>query len=322
MAVFFSELAFDANNLDFNAPFRTTHTVTEVGVGSVPFDFPAVPVGLSTFEVPSHTIAFSMGIRVDWGGNRVIALGGDGFVYDDQGDLVGGTATAMFVSNAGLPAAAVLGFALSAADCNAVTQTAATGDDIALFNRMFTGNDLIGLSAQNDVFNSGPGRDLIVDTGGSDKINAGGGNDLVLSGKGNDRVDASLGNDVVAGGAGNDRILGGAGLDILWAGVGSDTVTGGLGADAFLFKAGDGTASITDFNAAEDQILFMGPASGLANLSIVKAGSDVRITFSDVTVLLLDTLRSEVTLADVTVGGNAALATAADAFFAGWDYVA
>ena len=322
MAAFFSDLAFNPNNLDFNAPFRTTHTVSEVAGGSFPFQLPPMPVGTATYQIPEHTVGFTVGLRVAWGSDQVLALGGDGFAYDGQGDLVGGIATTLFVLNAGGAAAAVVGFALSAATCYGVTQTASTTDDIALFNQIFGGNDFITLSAENDVFNAGSGRDLVFDQGGADRINAGGGNDLVQAGKGNDRVDAGLGNDVVLGGAGNDVVQGGVGNDVIWVGVGSDTVTGGLGADRFLFKAGDGLAEITDFNAADDQILFMGPASGLTNLTIASAGGDVRITFSDVTVLLRDTLRSEVTLADITIGGNAALAAAADAFFIGWDYIA
>jgi Ca2+-binding RTX toxin-like protein len=290
--------------------------------GSFPFALPDIPVGTATYPIPEHTYAFAVATRVDWGSEQVQALGGDGFAYDGQGDLVGGTATALFISNAGIAAAVVLGFSLNAASCYGVTQTASTADDIALFNQIFTGNDLIALSAENDVFNAGLGRDLVIDQGGADRINAGGGNDLVQAGKGNDRVDAGLGNDVVLGGAGNDVVQGGTGADVIWAGVGSDTVAGGLGADAFLFKAGDGTAVITDFSAADDQILFMGPKSGLANLHMMQMGADLKITFSDVTVILRDTLRSEVTLADVAAGGNAALATAADAFFLNWDYVA
>lgn len=320
MAVFFSDLAFNPNNLDFNAPFRTTHTVSEVAGGSFLFQLPPMPVGTATYQIPEHTFAFTMATRVVWGSDQVLALGGDGFAYDGQGDLVGGTATTLYLSNAGGAAAAVLGFALSAATCYGVTQTGSTTDDIALFNQIFVGNDLITLSAENDVFNAGLGRDLVIDQGGADRISAGGGNDLVQAGKGNDRVDASLGNDVVLGGAGNDTVLGGAGQDLLWAGTGSDTLTGGTGVDAFLFKAGDGAAVITDFNAADDQILYMGPVSGLANLHMQQVGADLKITFADVTVILLATLRSEVTLADVAIGGNAALATAADAFFLNWDY--
>ncbi len=322
MALFNADMAFNPNTLDFNAPFRTTHTVSEVAGGSAFFQLPAIPVGTATYQIPEHTFAFTMATRVVWGSDQVQALGGDGFAYDDQGDLTGGTATTLFLSNAGAAAAMVLGFSLSAAGCYDVTQTASTADDIALFNQIFVGNDLITLSAENDVFNAGAGRDLVIDQGGADRIKAGGGNDLVQAGKGNDRVDAGTGNDVVQGGAGNDVVQGGAGADVIWVGVGSDTVTGGLGADRFLFKAGDGTAVITDFSAADDQILFMGSNSGLGNLTIVKVGADVRITFSDVTVILLDTLRSEVTLADITIGGNAALATAAGAFFLNWDYVA
>lgn len=320
MATFFSENAFNVTTLDFNEPFREPHSTTQVGSGSLPFNLPSIDIGSATYDLPSHTFAFSGGTRVVWGGIHVAVIAGDGFAYGASGELVAGTATVLVDLNNNNMDFAVVGFSASAVAFAAASQTASNVDDIALFNQIFTGNDLITLSAFNDVFNSGAGQDLIYDQGGNDKINAGSANDFVLSGKGIDRVDAGTGNDVVMGGAGNDRIDGGIGADMIWAGTGSDTVTGGAGADAFLFKSGDGAATITDFNAADDQILFMGPGSTLANLSIVRDGANLRITFSDVTVILLNTLRSEVTPDDIATGGNAALATAADAFFLNWDY--
>lgn len=323
MAALVVSLAFDVKDLDFNAPFRTTFATTLLsGEEGGWIDLPDVVIGTVSYAIPALNTGFTSGLRNDWGGSRSQFLVGDGFTYAPDQSLIGGTASLAGGSVNGEVFFGLAAFSAPAVDWAAASRTAANADDIAVFNAALTGNDRVILSAFNDVLNSGLGRDLIIDKGGADRIVAGGGNDVVLVGKGNDSADGGLGNDVVIGALGNDTVLGGAGDDIIWGGVGSDTLTGGLGADGFLFKAGDGSASITDFNAAEDQILFMGPVSGLANLNIVRFGDNVRITFSDVSVLLLNTLRSEVTLADIAVGGATALNTATAAFFDGWDYSA
>ena len=322
MALFNSDFAYNSNLLDFNEPFRSGHEISELGGRTLNFPMPVLPIGAADYQIPPVEITVQSIWRVTWGVNNEAQLEGNDIVYGAGSSVVGGTARVLFLQHDEAANYAFAGFSLDAADVWAATQTASNADDKALVVQILAGNDLVALSDFDDVFNSGAGRDLIVDGLGSDRINAGSGNDVVLAGRGNDRVDGSVGQDLVVGGAGSDQIAGGAGRDVIWSGTGNDTVTGGPGVDTFLFKAGDGLAEITDFNAADDQILFMGPASGLTNLTIARAGGDVRITFSDVTVLLRDTLRSEVTLADITIGGNAALAAAADAFFLDWDYIA
>ena len=320
MALFNSNFAYNPDFLDFNEPFRSLHTTSELSGANHSFSFPMVPIGSVNYEVGAFGFLVESGLQVTWGVNNEAFLMGNGLTFGTDGAITGGTARVLFLQHDDALNYGFLGIAVAAEDVWAASQTLSNADDKALVVQILSGNDLVALSDFDDVFNSGAGRDLIVDELGSDRINAGGGNDVVVAGKGNDRVDGSLGNDVVLGGAGNDKIVGGIGRDLIWGGTGSDTLTGGLGVDSFLFKAGDGLAEITDFNAADDQILFMGPNSGLANLTIVKAGNNVRITFSDVTVILLDTLRSEVTVADIAIGGNAALAAAVDAFFVDWTY--
>ena len=66
---------------------------------------------------------------------------------------------------------------------------------------------------------------------------------------------------VVTGTAGNDRLTGTTGNDLIRGGNGDDRLTGRAGADTFVFGADarDGNRdrdTITDFNAAEDTILF------------------------------------------------------------------
>lgn len=66
---------------------------------------------------------------------------------------------------------------------------------------------------------------------------------------------------LVQGTAGNDRLVGTAGDDLIRGGDGDDRLTGGAGEDTFVFGADarDGNRDrdvITDFNAAEDTIVF------------------------------------------------------------------
>jgi Ca2+-binding RTX toxin-like protein len=66
---------------------------------------------------------------------------------------------------------------------------------------------------------------------------------------------------LIEGTAGNDRLFGTAGDDLIRGGGGDDRLTGRAGADTFVFGADARDAdrdrdTITDFNAAEDTIVF------------------------------------------------------------------
>ena len=80
----------------------------------------------------------------------------------------------------------------------------------------------------------------------------------IVLGTGNDTVDLSAdtsgmtvntnsGDDSVIGGTGDDTISGGSGDDTISGGTGDDVLTGGLGNDDFVYAAGDGADTITDF---------------------------------------------------------------------------
>lgn len=64
--------------------------------------------------------------------------------------------------------------------------------------------------------------------------------------------------------AGNDNLFGGAGDDVLDGGAGNDVLTGGAGQDSFIFRAGDGRSTITDFQIGFDFLDIEGFA-GVAN---------------------------------------------------------
>ena len=77
--------------------------------------------------------------------------------------------------------------------------------------------------------------------------NHGGPGDLTLTG--------GPANEVFYGFNGNDTINGGGGNDLIVGGRGNDILTGGAGFDHFVFHAGDGMDTITDFSAGTRELI-------------------------------------------------------------------
>ena len=145
------------------------------------------------------------------------------------------------------------------------------------------GNDTIRPAAGDDLSYGGAGDDLIVDGfgrdihfggEGDDTLSGGADGDFLQGGSGADSITGGGGSDFLAGGSDNDVIDGRAsqgdapkddGVDSLFGGSGDDQLfldngdqaTGGDGADIFTIDeaaAGDGTVTITDFDAQADSI--------------------------------------------------------------------
>ncbi|MBR0288442.1 MAG: hypothetical protein IJQ82_05635, partial [Selenomonadaceae bacterium] len=73
----------------------------------------------------------------------------------------------------------------------------------------------------------------------------------ILGGSGNDSLYGKNGNDYLVGGAGKDIIYGQNGNDTLWGGAGNDTLYGGSGKDTFIYKPGEGTDTIFDYQSGD-----------------------------------------------------------------------
>ena len=109
------------------------------------------------------------------------------------------------------------------------------------------GNDTLFGDEGDDAINGGSGDDIVQGGNGVDRLTGGSGLDRIDGGAGDDLIDAGSGNDIVLGGAGNDVIDGGSGDDRIEGGAGADILTGGSGRDAFVFAAGFGRDTVTDF---------------------------------------------------------------------------
>ena len=108
---------------------------------------------------------------------------------------------------------------------------------------------LIG-GAGNDTLSGG--NDLSADSldggAGNDDLSAGDGNDTLLGGDGSDTLFGGGDDDQLDGGSDDDTLDGWTGNDTLTGGLGNDLLIGSDGNDTFVYVAGDGTDTITDFN--------------------------------------------------------------------------
>ena len=148
---------------------------------------------------------------------------------------------------------------------------------------------LVGDDGDATVNNADEGNDLLYGGSGDDLLYGDGGNDALYGDDGasdplagNDLLYGGRGDDLLFGDGGDDALYGNAGDDTLDGGAGTDTLTGGAGADTFVFVAGHGTDTITDFTPGEDRIDLSAFADlgGLASLTLTAAGSDTVLDLS------------------------------------------
>lgn len=147
------------------------------------------------------------------------------------------------------------------------------------------GNDVISGGAGDDWLAGQGGNDTIYGDEGDDTLYGGDGDDSLFGGEGDDSLIASSGADKLFGNAGNDVLIGddsrdhatlsgGDGDDTLMPGSG-DLAEGDAGRDRFILSDGDGEpATITDFNAAEDEIFLHLPSNLQTNSLQIEVSRD------------------------------------------------
>lgn len=120
------------------------------------------------------------------------------------------------------------------------------------------------------------GQDELFGLDGADFLDGGRGDDFIFGGEGPDVLFGGQGDDSLDGGQGNDSLNGGKGNDVLRGGLGDDELTGDKGDDIFVFTAGEGTDTVTDFGVGEDLIAFEGLA--FDDVTIGQLGADATIS--------------------------------------------
>ena len=156
------------------------------------------------------------------------------------------------------------------------------------------GDDTISVASLSNQ--SGAGNGFTIDAGaGDDTISlvahASGWTSFgVQGGTGADRVTiAGRSNDVLDGGEGND---------VLDAGAGNDRLTGAAGADFFVFRAGSGADTVTDFADGIDLLRLEGIAEAAVVIAAVTGGVRVSWGGSDAVTLTGASLPA-ITAADI-----------------------
>ena len=147
----------------------------------------------------------------------------------------------------------------------------------------------VQVSTPPDKIVSGTDGDDIIDvdyTGDpdGDKVDNNDGNPTSPSGDA-DLIEAGAGNDIIKSGLDNDTIIAGQGNDTIFGGAGDDSISGGEGDDEFVYAAGDGADTITDF--------------GVGQTGGVNDGDDTNNDLVD-----LSAFYNETTLAEVNSAGG------------------
>jgi Ca2+-binding RTX toxin-like protein len=114
--------------------------------------------------------------------------------------------------------------------------------------------------------NGGSGSDLLDGGDGSDTVSYKGSptgvtvnlNPGAINSGGDAEGDVITNVENITGSSHDDHLTGNSLANLLSGGEGDDSLTGGAGADIFAFSAngGEGSDTITDFNATEDSLLF------------------------------------------------------------------
>ena len=181
---------------------------------------------------------------------------------------LGGTITLLGVSAADLDAD---NFVLP--DGSTTSVTTAENDTLELWESPWDGTE------NSEIMLDDSPATVINALGGHDWVLAGEGNDTINGGDGYDRLYGEEGDDSIDGGADGDQLYGGSGDDYLSGGAGDDRLYGDSGSDTFVFEAGHGTDTVSDFADGEDMI-------DLSALTGITAFSDLTITADGTTAVI------------------------------------
>ena len=121
------------------------------------------------------------------------------------------------------------------------------------------------------------GNDTLYGTEGADTLDGLDGNDYLYGEEGADRL---------VGGPGNERLYGADGDDTLYSGTGDDRIEGGNGTDAYLFVAGWGSDTISNYDYSGDgtptpDAVIFGYGVDAADITVSRVSSDMILRHSN-----------------------------------------
>lgn len=162
-----------------------------------------------------------------------------------------------------------------------------------------SGKDTLLGGNGTDLIYGGENDDIVYAGSGQDTANGGLGDDQMYGGKGADKIYGNDGSDVLFGGDGTDQLFGGTGQDTLDGKSGNDTLKGGGDADVFVFKGGNGSDEILDFEDNIDTLKFTN-LTGISDINdllanatntngdvIIDLGADGSLKINDITLSAL-----------------------------------
>ena len=145
----------------------------------------------------------------------------------------------------------------------------AVGTDGVDIVDMGGGDDQASSGRNYNIIFGGSGADFLISSGIMDDVFGGSDNDIIVLGGHGGWAFGGSGDDVIVGsnntylserldgGEGNDTIVGGAARSVIIGGEGNDILTGGGGADILVFSEDHGNDTITDFDAAEGDRIYL-----------------------------------------------------------------
>jgi len=167
------------------------------------------------------------------------------------------------------------------------------------------GNDSLGGGTDRDRLFGDSGNDALVGGEGNDLLSGGTGDDTLEGGFGNDRLLGGAGDDMLTGGLHDDVLIGGSGRDRLDGGAADDDLTGGGGRDLFIFRKGEGTDRVLDFELGVDRIDLRRAGVDRGDLQFLQQNGFVEVTLSGDTTADPTTIQvMNVTLAELDNAAN------------------
>jgi Ca2+-binding RTX toxin-like protein len=178
------------------------------------------------------------------------------------------------------------------------------------------GDDILDGGAGADILEGGDGIDTVTyaNSTAAVTIGLGSGGNFGVTGVGGDAAGDKIKNvENLIGSNFNDKLTGNEDDNVITGGKGNDILTGGAGADTFVYNAGNGLDTITDFKNGVD-LIDISSMDGIqfGDLDIQQSGANTLITFNATNkITLLNFAKNDLDASDFKFG-NAPVPTPQD----------